>query len=256
MTNTNFTPSQLRAIEYRNLDVCVVAGPGSGKTTVLVERFRHLVEDRAFDLRHILAITFTEKAAANMKAKLAALFRHNPVRLRDLESSSWVSTIHGFCMRLLRENAIIAGLDPRFTVLSPRESDRLQWECLTAALDSTTELRREATLELIEALHAPQLARELKDVYDAIRSAGLSIEEVRAMPNPAGPAPPLMIAAELRTLVAQWPADLNPKQRAEKARLLEWCIDYESAGDLDIAGYLAMMDRLDLKLPENSTQVQ
>ena len=70
---TNFTPSQLRAIEYRNLDVCVVAGPGSGKTTVLVERFRHLVEDRGFDLRHILAITFTEKAAANMKAKLAAL---------------------------------------------------------------------------------------------------------------------------------------------------------------------------------------
>ena len=87
---TDFTPAQLKAIEYRKLDACVVAGPGSGKTTVLVERYRRLVENHQFDPRHILAITFTEKAAANMKAKLAALFRHDAGRLRDLESSCWV----------------------------------------------------------------------------------------------------------------------------------------------------------------------
>src|ERR1700704_2199078 len=69
-----FTPHQDDAIRWKNLDACVVAGPGSGKTTVLVERYRTLVEQHGLDPRNILAITFTEKAAANMKAKLADLF--------------------------------------------------------------------------------------------------------------------------------------------------------------------------------------
>ncbi len=245
---TEFTPEQRNAIQYRGLDACVVAGPGSGKTTVLVERYRTLIEQHAFDPNHILAITFTEKAAANMKAKLAALFRHNPVRLRDLESSSWVSTIHGFCMRLLRENAIAAGMDPRFSVLSPRESDRMQWECLQGALDEITELRRTETLELIEALHSPRLATELKDIYDAVRSAGLSIDDVRAMPSPAPEPPPIRIAAELRELVRQWPVDITPNQRTEKARLLEWCLSFESGGERSFVEYIQAMDKLDLNL--------
>src|SRR5437763_491896 len=112
----HFTEHQLDAIDWKNQDACVVAGPGSGKTTVLVERYRSLVEQHGLDPRNILAITFTEKAAANMKAKLAELFAHDPLRLRDLESA-YVSTIHGFCARILRENAIAAGIDPRFTVL-------------------------------------------------------------------------------------------------------------------------------------------
>ena len=66
-----------RCGQYRRLDACVVAGPGSGKTTVLVERFRALIQLHRFDPREILAITFTEKAAANMKAKLADLFAHD-----------------------------------------------------------------------------------------------------------------------------------------------------------------------------------
>ena len=60
----------------RHLDACVVAGPGSGKTTVLVEYFRRLVADGIDPLR-ILAITFTEKAAGNMRKKLAEAFATN-----------------------------------------------------------------------------------------------------------------------------------------------------------------------------------
>lgn len=249
-TTPDYTPDQLSAIAYRSLDVCVVAGPGSGKTTVLVERYRRLIEDRNFDPRHILAMTFTEKAAANMRAKLAAQFRRKPELLRDLESVSWVSTIHGFCMRLLREHAITAGLDPRFTVLSPRESDRLQWECLQGALDEITEQRRGETLEMIEALHAPRLAGDLKDTYDAIRSAGMSITYVGNMPNPGAPGVPRQaIAAELRKLVQDWPSwEITPKQRDEKSRLLHWCADFESAGEGDFASFQFMMESLDLKL--------
>src|SRR5262249_18777203 len=174
------------AIEYRRLDACVVAGPGSGKTTVLVERYRELIETHRFHPRDILAITFTEKAAANLKAKLAALFRHDGDKLRDLESA-WVSTIHGFCARLLRENAIAAGLDPAFRVLDAREAEDLQAECLGGALDELVAARREDALALIPMLQSPWQTNDLTGVYDAIRAAGQTVANVRAMPNPASP---------------------------------------------------------------------
>src|SRR5215471_1262585 len=114
--------------------MCVVAGPGSGKTTVLVERFRRLVRDAGILPLRILAITFTEKAATNMKQKLAESFRDDPEQRRQLERA-YVSTVHGFCMRLLRENAIFAGIDPEFRVLDERQSCTLQKKVVSEALD-------------------------------------------------------------------------------------------------------------------------
>src|SRR5215469_18057206 len=118
----NFTAAQLQAVDTsrRHHDACVTAGPGSGKTTVLVEYFRRLVEGGA-EPQSILAITFTEKAAANMRKKLAEAFQEDP-HLRAALERSWVSTVHGFCARLLKENAIFAGLDPDFYVTDERES--------------------------------------------------------------------------------------------------------------------------------------
>jgi ATP-dependent exoDNAse (exonuclease V) beta subunit len=222
------TPSQADAIEYRRLDACVVAGPGSGKTTVLVERFRALILRHHFDPAHILAITFTEKAAANMKAKLVDLFADDPERARDLESA-WVSTIHGFCARLLRENAIAAGIDPRFSVMDARESDELQYECLNAALDEFTARRRDEALDLIEALHVPFVAGHLRTAYDAIRSAGKTVGEVRAMPGPGLPTSPAVMAARMRVLVSEWPARLTELQVAQRGDLLEWGTRLENA---------------------------
>ncbi len=101
-----------------------MAGPGSGKTTVLVEYFRRLVEAGVDPLR-ILAITFTEKAAGNMRKKLGQAFQASPATRARMERA-WVSTVHGFCARLLRENAVFAGVDPEFYVADERESWRLQ----------------------------------------------------------------------------------------------------------------------------------
>src|SRR5579864_1487532 len=93
-----FTRRQLDAIDITRFgeDMCVVAGPGSGKTTVLVERFRRLVLDAGIAPLRILAITFTEKAATNMKQKLAEAFRDRPEIRREIERA-YVSTVHGFC---------------------------------------------------------------------------------------------------------------------------------------------------------------
>jgi len=105
---------QQAAVERSGQDVCVVAGPGSGKTRVLVERFAWLVEHDISPLR-ILAVTFTEKAANEIKQRLVEHFKQQPEARAGIERA-YVSTIHSFCARLLKENAVAAGLDPGFTI--------------------------------------------------------------------------------------------------------------------------------------------
>lgn len=246
----DFTANQLDAIDYRAQDACVVAGPGSGKTTVLVERYRALIETHGFEPRNILAITFTEKAAANMKAKLAELFAHDPLQLRELESA-YVSTIHGFCARVLRENAIAAGIDPKFSVLDARESEELRYSCLRTALDELVEQRREDALQLIEALHKPELAGDLLSAYDAIRSAGLTIAEVRAIGSPGCSLRPCDMTSRLRQLIATWPANLTIARREQRDKLLEWAARLDEADACD----LRAIARLVRECPHNNTRV-
>jgi len=244
----SFTKNQLDAIEYRRLDACVVAGPGSGKTTVLVERYRALVKEHGFEPNHILAITFTEKAAANMKEKLAELFAHEPILLRDLESA-WVSTIHGFCARLLRENAIAAGIDPRFTVLDARESDELQFICLNAALDGLVAERRAEVLELIEALQTPSsLTTDLRNAYDAIRSAGKAIAEVRAMTNPGADVTPHGMAQTLLGLLANWPATLSDAQHRQRYALRGWAERLSTADASSLKEFIGIVNAHGIRL--------
>src|SRR6202035_2988795 len=101
-----FAAAQKKAIglDALDLDTCVVAGPGSGKTTVLIERFRGMVESGVSPLR-ILAITFTEKATNQTRERLAGAFADRPDLILQIPRA-YVSTVHGFCTRLLRENAI------------------------------------------------------------------------------------------------------------------------------------------------------
>ncbi len=238
---TIFTPQQADAIHWKQLDACVVAGPGSGKTTVLVERYRSLITDHDFEPREILAITFTEKAAANMKAKVSEQFRHDPVMLRELESG-WVSTIHGFCSRLLRENAIAATIDPRFILLDARESEGLQYECLNSALDEFTELRRADVLALIPALHTPELSGDLLRAFDAMRSAGTSVAAVRALPCPTPTITPRAMARELKDLLSGWTGRITTLQATTNHEILEWAdllADHETAPPPQLASLVA-----------------
>ncbi|MGA2715729.1 MAG: UvrD-helicase domain-containing protein [Bryobacteraceae bacterium] len=245
-----FTAHQLDAIEYRRQDACVVAGPGSGKTSVLVERYRSLIETHRFEPRNVLAITFTEKAAANMKARLAELFAHDPIRLRELESA-YVSTIHGFCARVLRDNAIAAGIDPRFSVLDARESEEMQFFCLNGALDELVDKRRTEALELIEALHKPDLAGDLRNVYDGIRSAGKTIAEVRAMENPGVPVNLHDTASRLRELVASWPSGLTPARQRQRDELLEWVQRLDKADGSRLSDFVQLI----ADFPSNRSRV-
>src|SRR5215475_14358740 len=145
------TSAQRAAVERTGQDVCVVAGPGSGKTRVLIERFAWLVEEQGIDPGRILAITFTEKAATEIKERLIARFAGRP-ELREAIEWAWVSTIHGFCARLLRENSIAAGLAPDFEVLEQAAAERLAREAAEEALESLYRERPEEMRRLLEAV--------------------------------------------------------------------------------------------------------
>jgi ATP-dependent helicase/nuclease subunit A len=178
------TAAQLDAITRSGQDVCVVAGPGSGKTTVLIERFAWLVEKQHIDASRILAITFTEKAATEIKERLikrfAKRFETEP-ELRESIERAWVSTIHGFCARFLRENAIAAGLSPDFAVLDQPSAEGMAREAAEEALDRMFSERPAEMRKLMESLdlstddynRKPDLARSLLDVYESMRVAGL-----------------------------------------------------------------------------------
>lgn len=167
----SLSAEQRAAVERWGQDVCVVAGPGSGKTRVLIERFAWLVEERGCDPTRILAITFTEKAATEIQARLARRFAARPERRQALERA-WVATIDGFCARLLREHAVAAGVDPRFVVLEQPRADRLAREAAEAALEALFLEQPRALRELLEALDLatsdtgaqPDLARSLIDL--------------------------------------------------------------------------------------------
>jgi ATP-dependent helicase/nuclease subunit A len=186
MSGIAFTADQRNAIDVtqRHLDACVVAGPGSGKTTVLVEYFRQLVGADVDPLR-ILAITFTEKAAGNMRKKLAQAFQQHPETRAKLERA-WVSTVHGFCARLLRENAVFAGIDPEFHVLDATESWRMQQDSMRGAIDALFEDHREGMRGLIRGLSNFEFEQAVLSAYDTMRGAGVRVEQLAAFPAPAG----------------------------------------------------------------------
>ena len=118
-----FTAEQHQAVEsWERGDICVVAGPGSGKTLVLVERIRWLVETKGIDPARILAITFTEKAARQMLERLVGGAGPDGDK-RQAYHRTRISTIDGFCAGFLREQALEAPIDPEFKVMDAWQAE-------------------------------------------------------------------------------------------------------------------------------------
>ncbi len=111
-------PAQRDAVTAPDGPILVVAGAGSGKTRVLTHRVAHLIETRRASPFGVLAITFTNKAADEMKERVATLV--GPVARR-----MWVSTFHSACSRILRQEAARVGLRPTFSIYDQSDSVRL-----------------------------------------------------------------------------------------------------------------------------------
>ncbi|MYB65551.1 AAA family ATPase, partial [Candidatus Poribacteria bacterium] len=151
----NLTPNQTEALDINN-HICVTAGAGSGKTTVLVDRYLNILKLREnVNPDQIAAITFTEKAAAEMKGRIIKELRepeYAHIRDRHLEKmhSAPISTFHAFCSRILRENPFQAGVPANFGVLETIEKKLLLKQTIKDTLQeiaTDTEDRHREELE-------------------------------------------------------------------------------------------------------------
>ena len=169
------TPEQHAAIEAEGL-VFVSAGAGTGKTSVLVERFARAI-DSGVDVASILVITYTERAAAELRARIRARLAQLGRRdlTRDLDAA-WISTIHGFCLRLLKQHPFAAGLDPRFRVLDESQAAVLRAESFEDALGAFCAGGRADRLALLSTYGSAGLRRMLTGAYETLRAAGRPLE--------------------------------------------------------------------------------
>ncbi len=197
-----WTDNQVRAITALERDVCVSAGAGSGKTGVLVERFVRIVREslaetlppeRRAGVGEILVITFTEKATREMKERIVRALEAAGLReeRRALETA-YISTIHGFCSRLLKENPFEAGVDPDFRVLDETEARYLLRGAFervieTAYLEGETEIIELVSAVQDERVFGGEIGDPLNALYqsvnaalDRLRGAGLRQEEIEA----------------------------------------------------------------------------
>lgn len=154
------TPEQRQAIEITDKNLVVVAGAGSGKTFVLVQRFMHLLDQNpSWTLPSIVAITFTEKAAREMRDRvrqeISQRAAHTPPddpnakRWRTHEASldsARIGTIHSLCAQILRANAVEANLDPEFEVLDEIDTAILLDEAIDQSLAELLETPARALL--------------------------------------------------------------------------------------------------------------
>jgi len=111
-------PVQAEAVTHPDGPLLIVAGAGSGKTRVLTNRIAWLIAERGVSPFEILAITFTNKAADEMRRRVVELVGRRAERM-------WVSTFHSACLRMLRSHASILGYQPGFTVYDDVDSRRL-----------------------------------------------------------------------------------------------------------------------------------
>ena len=210
------TEEQAAAAGARDTDVFCEAGAGSGKTRVLVERYCAAVADDDVDIDAVLAFTFTERAAAELRHRVRAeLMRRSraadPGRARELATlarateRAWVMTIHAFCRRLLGAHPLAAGLDPRFRVLDESEAGRLRDEAIAEALDAVTTTADDQVRRALAAFQPWRIGQMAVDLHERLRSQGMTspvlpqlerpIRSEKPGDEPAEPMTPAEVAA-------------------------------------------------------------
>lgn len=172
-----FTVSQQAAITRLGQDVCVIAGPGSGKTRVLTERFAWLVEQQGVAAQSILAITFTEKAATEIRRRVQKRLPNPEVRQAP------ISTLHAFCLRILKEFAIPAGLDPGVALWDDRVASAQLYSAVEEVLNEAAAQETAALRRLFTTWSVADPSQELAGLYDKIWSLTDRIPEAAALPN-------------------------------------------------------------------------
>jgi DNA helicase-2/ATP-dependent DNA helicase PcrA len=178
-------PAQREAVEHLHGPLLVLAGAGSGKTRVLTTRIANLIDRHGVPPDRILAVTFTNKAAGEMKDRIGRMLERDP-------SGLWIGTFHSLSARLLRREAELLGFTRRFTIYD--EDDRLgvikrlqeqrghSTKLFTprgvAAIISAAKNRMQSPAELAATAPFDRFVQVAADVYGAL---GLALKAANAM---------------------------------------------------------------------------
>lgn len=169
----NWTDEQRAAIETRGTNLLVSAAAGSGKTAVLVERIIQMITKDKVDIDTLLVVTFTNAAAAEMRERIGeaiveALDQNpsdrNLERQLSLLNRSSITTIHSFCLEIIRNNFHHIGLDPGFRISDETEGAILREEALEEALEEFYEKQDQDFLNLVDAYGGKQDDKYLADL--------------------------------------------------------------------------------------------
>ncbi|MEN3360716.1 MAG: ATP-dependent helicase UvrD/PcrA, partial [Mycobacteriales bacterium] len=161
-------PAQREAVTHAGAPLLIVAGAGSGKTRVLTYRVAYLLAHRGAQPGEVLAITFTNKAAGEMKERVAAL-------VGPRAKAMWVSTFHSMCVRILRAEAKTLGLKTTFSIYDQGDSQRLMaMVCRDLDLDPKRFPARAMSVQV------SNLKNELVDAETWAGKAGTGLEKMLA----------------------------------------------------------------------------
>lgn len=165
--------SQLEAIQTNTQEVTVAAGAGSGKTTLLIERFLHAVLNQKIPANQIVAITFTNKAAQELKNRLEEAFKISQLResIHLLDEGN-IATIHSFCVKLLAEYPIDAHIDPQFVLIEDEEATLLKEEAYRKALDEWLATGDERKMDLFVHADPYVVQQAVFALNDQLRAKG------------------------------------------------------------------------------------
>jgi DNA helicase-2/ATP-dependent DNA helicase PcrA len=115
LTGLKLNKEQIEAVKHKNGPLLIIAGAGTGKTTVVTERIKYLIFGKLAKPDEILALTFTEKAAREMEERVDIAMPYGYTNM-------WISTFHSFCDRILRREALHIGLDPKYKLMTEAET--------------------------------------------------------------------------------------------------------------------------------------
>ena len=185
-------PEQKIAAHTLDRHLSVTAGPGAGKTFVLVERYLEILRKKKVSVDNIVAITFTNRAANEMRQRVRDRIDGLLRESADRERQTWlrhkrtlegavITTIHGFCSRLLHEFPVEANIDPQFVLLDEHQAAMLLESVVEEALADAIHHGQETILQFTQGTGRAALATALVELHRKYRGEGLAIETIERL---------------------------------------------------------------------------
>jgi ATP-dependent helicase/nuclease subunit A len=184
-------PEQATAAHTLDRHLSVTAGPGAGKTTVLVERYLEILRTRSVSAENIVAITFTNRAANEMRERVRdeidALLRDTSgderkkwLRHKRALEGAVITTIHGFCSRLLHEFPVEANIDPQFVLLDEHQAMMMIEAVVDETLSDAIHHGNDKIVQLAQGIGGRGiLSAGLVDFYRKYRGEGLTLNDIK-----------------------------------------------------------------------------